>query len=140
MMPKTKSNVLNLATTERMAMVGGRELLIESNCDSNIIRIIEPEGTASLTILITKKGPIVQLTGKSLMIEAEGDISFEAENISLHSRKTTTISSETDLSFRAEGTIDSKASEHSICSELGDVKVKANDDVKLNGERIKLNC
>lgn len=39
-----------------------------------------------------------------------------------------------------EGDIATRAREQVIEARLGDVRVKANDDVKLNGERIRLNC
>jgi hypothetical protein len=50
------------------------------------------------------------------------------------------ISSGGSIGVRAEGDIVSEARAQIIRASAGDVRVVANDDVVMDGERIKLNC
>ena len=40
----------------------------------------------------------------------------------------------------AVGDVKSAGRSQEIVADLGDVRVKANDDVRLNGERVRCNC
>ena len=44
------------------------------------------------------------------------------------------------MSLTAAGDLTTQGRTQTIVADLGDVKVKANDDVCLNGERVLVNC
>jgi uncharacterized protein (DUF2345 family) len=90
---------------------------------------------------ITQRGSVVELSVSrgDLRLVVPQTLSIEAKQIDLVS--------DGDLSLRAGGEIrlesafETKVQAHSvgIRAKLGDVKIDANDDVRLEGERIRMN-
>ena len=50
------------------------------------------------------------------------------------------LNTDGDLALRAAGALTSEARIQNLTATLGDVNVRANDDVKMQGERIRMNC
>lgn len=112
--------------------LGDHFLHIEPAADGHHLRLIGPAGAQSLEIIVTAQGPVLRL-GSGLRIELAGVLSVDAERVALHGRNGVALTS------GAEVTVD--ATTHLIArTELGDVKIKANDDLRLDGERILMNC
>jgi hypothetical protein len=44
------------------------------------------------------------------------------------------------MKLQASGDLHSEARIQNVTATLGDVNVRANDDVKLSGERVRVNC
>ena len=65
---------------------------------------------------------------------------FAAEEISLTARHELKLQSEGTMALQASGDMSIDAEAHSISARMGDVKIKANDDVIALGERIRMNC
>ena len=63
-----------------------------------------------------------------------------SETVGLHARKRLSISSDGPIDMQAAGDMSSLAEAHIIKARLGDVRLQANDDVVMLGERIKMNC
>jgi hypothetical protein len=67
-------------------------------------------------------------------------VTLTAETMALHARKKLSLSSDGPIDMQAGGDMSSLADAHAIQARLGDVKLQANDDVVMLGERIKMNC
>ncbi len=123
-----------------LALVGDQRLVVASDRGSSLLQIIDRTGQVSLTIVVTPDGPVLKVEGKRLIIQAEGDLGLEAEHLVLHARQQLVLSSGGDVAVRAAGDMQLNARIHNISATLGNVNVKANDDVRLNGERVLVNC
>jgi hypothetical protein len=90
-------------------------------------------------VAITADGPVLRFEG-GLALQTDGPLAIDAEQVTLHGRQGVAISSGGDAWIQVEGDLHSNARIQNITADLGNVNVKANDDVKINGERVKVNC
>jgi hypothetical protein len=126
--------------TTRMALVGDQQLVLERRRRDNLLQIIGADGHVTLSLQITPAGAVLRFEGASLMIQADGDLAVSAKRIAIHGREEVRITSGGDATIGVAGDLETTARIQNITAELGNVNVKANDDVKLNGERILVNC
>lgn len=94
----------------------GNHLSIEQVAGGHVLRIAGADGAQAVEIALTPSGPVLRIAA-GMRIEVAGDLAIEAENLQLRGRD----------SVRIE-------------AGRGDVAVRANDDVLLDGERIRMNC
>jgi hypothetical protein len=127
-------------TRETLELTENQRLIVERRETESVLHVIGSSGQVSLTIQLTAEGPVLRFDGLDLRIEAGGDLAIGARQLRLHGREGVAISSGGDASIRAAGVLDSEATIQNIRARLGNVNVKANDDVGLRGERIRLNC
>jgi hypothetical protein len=123
-----------------LPLVANQTLVLERTDDGNLLTIVGADGQVRLSVQITPAGPILRLEGSGLMIQTTGDLAIDAQRIALHGREGVAISSGANASIQVAGELTTEARSQNISAVLGDVSVHANDDVKLNGERVKLNC
>ncbi|MGD0835583.1 MAG: hypothetical protein ABSB49_02945 [Polyangia bacterium] len=67
-------------------------------------------------------------------------MAIEAGQLRLHGRDGVSLSTEGYLKLQVAGDLHSEARVQNVTATLGDVNVRANDDVKMTGERIRMNC
>jgi hypothetical protein len=112
--------------------LGSYALHIERTQDGHLLRLVGPDGGKSLEIALTDQGPVLRLNS-NLRMDLSGDLAVEARHVSLHGREGLTLTSGSDAVLAVAGDL-------SLRAELGDIQVRANDDVRLDGERIRMNC
>lgn len=127
------------SSPEVLALAHEHVLEIERSAEDQILRIRTPDGRAGLAITITSAGIRLDVTGGDLTLHTQGALSIDAEELSLHGRKSVAISTTGDATLRAEGDLHTEGRIQNIRARLGNVNVQANDDVKLLGERVRLN-
>lgn len=115
-----------------ISLTGDRRLVLRRADGGEAITLLEPNGKVAVTVTITAEGITLSLGGASVEIEVEKSLAIAAQSIALHGREGVSIST--------EGTLATTGRRQSITSTHGNVEVEANDDVKLNGERVLLNC
>lgn len=125
---------------ETIELTGDHQLTIERRPSDSVLQIVTPGGEVALTIELTSDGPILRFDGLNLRIESSGDLAIGARRLALHGREAVSITTGGDAGIRAEGDLTTEARVQNISARLGNVNVKANDDVRLRGERVKLNC
>ena len=125
---------------ETIELTGDHQLTIERRVSDSVLRILSPSGSVSLTIELTADGPILRFDGLNVRIESSGDLAIGARRLALHGREAVSITTDGDAAVRAAGDLTTEARVQNISARLGNVNVKANDDVRLRGERVKLNC
>ena len=74
------------------------------------------------------------------MIQASGLLAIEGEQVAIHGRDGVSITSGGDAQVLVKGDLNTEARIQNVTATRGNVNVKANDDVKLLAERIRLNC
>ena len=112
--------------------LGDHFLHIEPSGDGHVLRLVGPGGGQRIEIAITPQGPVLRLHG-GLRLELAGDLAVDARRVTLHGREGLALSSGADASIAAVGDLSARA-------ELGDIALHANDDVRIDGERVRMNC
>jgi hypothetical protein len=104
-----------------------------------VLELITPDGPLCLTIRLAKAGPAVEIHGAELHLRAEQRLRLEGEHVELLAHSRLELRSEGSIEQRAAGPVRSTAFEHAIDSTHGEIRLTANDDVAVEGERIRLN-
>jgi hypothetical protein len=119
---------------------GDQHLVIDQGPYEDRLMITSANGKVSLTITITDSGPVLHLEGAGLMIKTDGDLAINARSLAIHGRDGIALTTGGDAHICAAGDLTTKARIQNITAELGNVNLQANDDVKIDGERILMNC
>ena len=126
----------------------GHSLTILDKKGSDVVQVRNAEGLTLFTIEITEQGTNLNIGAKNINLIAEDKLNLSGNEITIDSTKKTVLTSRGDYENKIEGNYNSEtkgdslnvAKTHTVKASLGDVKLQANDDIKLNGERVKLNC
>jgi hypothetical protein len=127
-------------TKETLRLAGNQLLVLERGPSEGLLKIVNPSGQISLSVHITAAGPVLRFEGPGLVIQAAGALAIDAEYVGIRGREGVAISSGGDATVQVAGDLDMQARAHRISALLGDVSVQANDDVRMNGERVLMNC
>jgi len=121
-------------------LVGGQRLVVEHSTTGDIIQIVAGDGRMAMRIRVTPGGALLELDGMDLKIQAGGDLAIEADRLAFHGRSSIALTTGGDALLYAAGDMHSRARIQNISADLGNVNVTANDDVSINGERVRVNC
>lgn len=122
-----------------LALRSGYSIQAIESPQANVVHLKAPDGRICVTISLRPEGPAVEVRAGSLSIAAEGDLSIDCARLSMRAEEDISIRAGRDVSMSAEGALKTEAFSQHIKARLGDVRVEANDDVRLDGERIRLN-
>jgi hypothetical protein len=142
---RAKAGATDLAVRARAGLhtvrvtMGSHVLLVESTGSGGSLRLVGPDGAQPLEVVVGPEGAVLHLRS-GLTVAVDGQLALRADAISLQAQTAMDISSGGSIGVRAEGDIVSEARAQIIRASAGDVRVVANDDVVMDGERIKLNC
>lgn len=123
----------------QLEFVGGQRLLVERGASEDLLTLVAPSGDIVFSIRMTPSGPVLRFES-GLRIEASGALEFAGKSLALLGEEGVSIRSGGDASIEVAGDLSTTARAQNIRARLGDVSVKANDDVRLAGERVRLNC
>lgn len=112
------------------------------------LRIRGVDGDVELEVVLTESGPRLRFKAADIALEADGKVQVDCDEF--HVRAASGIIHETDGNMGervagdavtvVKGDLRVSARTAGVRATRGDVRLKANDDVKLEGERIMLNC
>ncbi len=117
-----------------LALAGGYGLEVRASDGSgraSALDVRAPDGRVCLTIRLDDGGPRVEITAASL--------SVRADDLALEAKKDLALRAGGGILLEAQGALVSRALEQHIEATRGDILVEANDDVRLEGERVRLN-
>lgn len=125
-----------------MQLVGG------SDGERKVLRLKAPDGRVCLTISLSAAGPVVELSAAALSVATEGDLTIDCERFQVNARRDMALvaggsiaqDAGGNVTTRADGDIMTEAVAQQHRARLGNVDLIANDDVSLDGERVRLNC
>ena len=106
-------------------------LVIEPGADGSVIRLLAADGKQTIALRVTAAGLEMEFVG-GLSLRTDGDLAFSARRIDLNAAE--------GMSLTTAGDLTTTGRSQTIVADLGDVRLKANDDVKINGERVLVNC
>lgn len=144
--PSSESSEQQLSS---VVLPSGRSIECQSQDNGHdAVTIRSAEGQVVLAVTLTESGPILRFDTANLQLQSQGKISVDCDEY--HVRASKRIVEQTrgdrieqvggDATVMVQGALNTQARETEIRSTRGDVQIKANDDVRLNGERVKLNC
>jgi hypothetical protein len=119
--------------------LGNHSLHIERSEHGGSFRLISPQGTQPLEVVLTEGMAVLRL-GSGVSVVVEGKVEVTADSVALRARDHLALESAGTASIRAEGALTTEADAQLISARLGDVQVRANDDVMIHGERVRVNC
>jgi hypothetical protein len=128
---------LDRAPTRHMFDSGREVMLQRTTQDSLIVR--GPSGQIELSVRFTEEGPVLSFSGAAIDLVSPGAINLECGSLRVHSRDGIALEASGDIVQIAKGALRSEADDVSLRSRVGDLKLAANDDVIVEGERIRLN-
>ena len=127
-------------TTEalaRVAAAGGTEQALQhgyrlkQDADAGTLTVAAPDGRICLDIKITADGLKVSLDSAALSVQTSGAVSLQCGEFE--------VAAERDIRLRAGGSLISEAEQQHHSASVGNMTLDANDDVVLDGERVRLN-
>lgn len=134
------------AAEERATQLAhGRTLIQGSTRDHLTIR--SPEGVVELRLRITESGPVLSFDQANLSLENTGAVSLECDALHVKTKRASELDIGGDLTQRVAGNYRVEARDDSFFSaqavnidaELGELSLKANDDVSIQGLRVLVN-
>lgn len=120
-------------------VLGTCEVRLERREGGGVLRLVTADGAQPLEIEVGPGGPLLRLRA-GLGVVVEGTIAVAAHAVSLAARDEISLRSGGRIDLHAAGDLTSEGRDNSVIARAGDVAIRANDDVRLNGERIALNC
>ncbi|EYF08692.1 hypothetical protein [Chondromyces apiculatus] len=125
----------------------GREMVLRSGYAVDVVdggghevlRLRAPDGRICLKISLSPSGPEVELSSVGLSIVSDGDVRVACDRFEVAAKSGLTLATGGSLHARAEGDLETEAFAQRHRARSGDVALVANDDVTLDGERIRLN-
>jgi uncharacterized protein (DUF2345 family) len=123
-----------------MALTASQQLVLERGPGGDRLSIVGPQGKLRAMIEISADGAVLRLGGDNLTIQTEGALAIDAQRVAIHAREGMALTTGGDLVLQADRDLYSTARIQNITADLGDVMIQANDDVRLNGERVRSNC
>jgi uncharacterized protein (DUF2345 family) len=130
-----------------LALRDGGRVRLSTEPAGETLRVVSAGGEVRLEVLVTPDGAVLRLAGPRVSIEAEGALalrcaSFEvlAEQISLGASGDVSLAAGRGLEVHAGHDALVSAQAVNVEARRGELALRANDDVALNGERVLLNC
>lgn len=128
------------STPAALDLLGNHRIAVRRDPDLDTVELIGRDGKVVLAIEVTEAGPVLRFEGAGLTLRAAGELNLEARRLTLRAEESLALKTGGDLDLAAAGDLRSTAREQTITAELGDVRVEANDDVRIDGERVLVNC
>lgn len=116
---------------------GGQRLQLRTDGDDSILSI-NASGKTVVNIRITKQGAEL-IFEDGIRMRTQGNLTLDGDRVTFRAREDLKLESDGDVSICARGDLHTEGRIQNIHAKLGNVNVKANDDVKLRAERILLN-
>ena len=131
-----------------ITLSSGRRIEAEMGADGDVIRVRAPGGTVVLTVLVTEAGPVLRFESAEIELAATRKVSVTCERFDVIASEGASLTTAGDLvekiggdaTREVGGTAKIDAEDVSLAARHGNVDVRANDDVDVRGERIRLNC
>jgi hypothetical protein len=125
----------------------GRSVVVEQT-DEDLVTVVGPEGNVELSVRFTAAGPVLTFQAAAIRMKTPGKLDLDCGKLAIRSRHGIDLETQGDLTQNVDGRHTlrvgggSLTDAHSVevRSQRGDVKLSANDNVRVSGEKILLNC
>lgn len=130
-----------------MPLASGRSLEIAEEGAGERIQVRSAEGQILVSIRLTDEGPVLSLAGVSLELTAAKTLSLACDTLRIQAAQDAAVEVGGSLHERVRGSVVREAGrsarttarEVKVEASPGGVEIRANDDVDIVGERVRLN-
>jgi hypothetical protein len=129
--PEVLPSALTLASGFSLAVRPGA---VES------LELKAPDGRVCVRIHLREGGPDVEIEAANLSVAARGALQLTAKDVSIAASGDFNVHAGGAMTLAAEGAVHLRGYDHHLESTHGDIHLDANDDVRVDGERIRLNA
>lgn len=143
---KQESTALVDRTNQSILLRSGYTLACNRENEDDVLSVIGQDGTVCLRMTLGKEGPVVEMRTRSFKLAATEELRLDCDRMEINANRQVSIRSASleqsisgDIRMQAGGLIHSEAYAQRIEARLGDIELRANDDVALDGEQIRLN-
>ena len=126
-------------SSQQSISLGQHTVLVARTADGGSVKLLSPGGEESIRIEVTAAGASIVLA-RDLNISVTGSLTFDADRVAIHGKSGLSLTTYGTVEVDAKQALDVRAHSASIEATRGDVKLQANDDVVMLGERILVNC
>ncbi len=145
--PPMQAFDLAVGTRTRTALACGRALTVTEREGADHIDIVDPSGRVELAIRITPEGPVLEIDVLSLRLRAR-DIAIECETLTTRASRSIGVTCGGDVVESAAGKRHLESAggtriagrDVEFAAEAGEARVRATDDVSIQGATVLLNC
>ena len=125
-----KTKVINLEpsasrqrNTQRMQLDSGRQVVIHSKDDEELLEIVETEGEVILKVRLTDAGPVISVQGARLELKATEALTLESKRVK--------IKAEEEVGVESKGRLEIESSKG--------IGIQSDDEIRVAGKMIHLN-
>ncbi|AMM25107.1 hypothetical protein [Variovorax sp. PAMC 28711] len=104
------------------------------------LRVCAADGTPRLQLRIDADELVIDCLGGRTRLRVAGALAVSADSVDLSATHDLALRCGGDLTLAADGRIDARAGALALDATRGDVAITANDDVRLEGERVRMNA
>jgi hypothetical protein len=115
-MPTTTSDVSPDNELQSRDLPSGRSVVVRVSGVAEEIEVRSASGDVEVRITLTDAGPVVQLRGANLQLEAPESVELKCKRLFVHTSEATNMQS------------------------AGEINIHADGDMDLRGKVLKLNC
>jgi hypothetical protein len=124
-----------------VALDHGRSLVIEGEGEAGgeLVTLRSPSGEIEIEVVITPEGPRLRLHAVDLALVASKRVTIDCEDLELRCTRDMSIEVGGDQREVIAGNARHEAHTTTIETRRGDLTIRANDDARVEGERVLLN-
>lgn len=152
--PETTSSRSVLETIDEpvaasaFVLTSGRRIEAEARPDGDFLRVSAPGGDVLLSVLVTPRGPVLRFEAADLELSAMHKVEIACETFELRAKQGVVLETDGSLTEHVQGDVTRQtggrarqvARDIDLVAEPGTIGIRANDDVDVRGERVRLNC
>jgi hypothetical protein len=137
--PKRADKFLAVESSGQALGLGWRATL-EPGARGATVRLSHPEQEpVEIEITISARGPVIRASAAALEIDSSGAVDLRCERLNVDAGQGITLRAP-EILQQATGKLRAEGSVVEVDAIAGDVRIHANDDVKVVGEQVLLNC
>jgi phage gp45-like len=142
---KTQAHVSSIG--QKMILKSGRQVHLSGGEDKELLVVHNPQGEIELSVHFTAAGPVLNFSAAAFNLQTPGEVKIDCRKLQVNSTEAIELNSGGDMVQKINGEKKTQVrgksffEAHTINMKTrrGNINAKANDDVCINGERIKLN-
>ena len=116
-------SALGQRKTQQMQLDSGRQVVIHSNENEELLEIVETEGEVILRVRLTDAGPVISVQGTHLELKSTETLTLESKKVK--------IRAEEEARVESKGSLEIESSK-----EIG---IHSDDEIRVIGKMIHLN-
>ena len=136
----SSSAQLQVPQIVNLADVGPLHVLPAPADGGTVVLLVSPDGSPRVQLSFAGGELVVDCLGGTTRLRTSGVLALEAEQLTLSATQDLRLCSGGDMHLQAAGSLQVQADAVQVQALRGDVCVTANDDVRLEGERVRMNA